>query len=84
MSRCTAIGSSTGLSQAGPAKVKAGKSYQFTEGSLKLEITFTLVEGEKMICDVILPRNEVKGEITKYCIYQTLSIFAIQDARPLC
>ena len=37
LSRCfTAKGSSTGLSLVGPTKVKACKSFLFTEGSLKL------------------------------------------------
>ena len=38
LSRCsTARGSSTGLSFVGPTKVKAHKSFLFTEGSLKVE-----------------------------------------------
>ena len=38
LSRCsTARGSSSGLSLGGPTKVKASKSFLFTEGSLKVE-----------------------------------------------
>ena len=36
--------------------------------------TFTLMEGEKIKCEVILPRNEMRDEITEYCVYQILSI----------
>ena len=39
--------------------------------------TLTLAKGEKMKCEVILPRNEMKGEIIEYCFYQTLPIYAI-------
>ena len=28
-------------------------------------------------CEVILLRNEMRGEITKYCLYQTLSMYLI-------
>ena len=33
--------------------------------------TITLKKGEKMICEVILLRNEMRGEIAEYYFYQT-------------
>ena len=36
--------------------------------------TFTLIEGEKMSCEVILQGNEMRGEIAEYDFYQTLSM----------
>ena len=33
---------------------------------------FTHVEGEKMKCEVILPRNKLRGRTTEYCFYQAL------------
>ena len=36
--------------------------------------TFASIEGEKMKSEVILPSNEMRGKITEYCFYQTLSI----------
>ena len=35
-------------------------------------LTFTLIEGETMKCEVIFPRNEMRGEIVQYCSDQTL------------
>ena len=32
-----------------------------------------------MKCFVIIPRNEMRGEITEYCSYQTLSIYLGRD-----
>ena len=32
-----------------------------------------------MKCFVILPRNEMRGEITEYCFYQTLSLYLGRD-----
>ena len=37
--------------------------------------TFTFMEGEKMKCKIILPWNEIRGEITEYYFYQTLSMY---------
>ena len=41
---------------------------------------FTLMEGEKMKREVILPRSEMRAEITKYCFYQTLSMHVLSQA----
>ena len=38
-------------------------------------ITFAFMKGEKMKCEVILLQNEIRGEITKYYFYQTLSLY---------
>ena len=47
LSRCsTARGSDSGLCLGGPTRVKAGKSFLFTEGSLKVE--------KKNFCDFFL------------------------------
>ena len=35
--------------------------------------------GEEMICDVILPRNKVKGEVTERSFYQTLSMYVFLE-----
>ena len=51
LSRCsTARGSSTGLSQVGPTKVKACKSFLFTESSLKVENKEDLVDFVITLC----------------------------------
>ena len=39
--------------------------YSCTFLALHMETTFALVEGEKMKCKVILPSNEMRGEITE-------------------
>ena len=36
---------------------------------------FTLIECEKMKCEVILLRNVMRGEIIQKCFYQTLSMY---------
>ena len=43
--------------------------------ALHMETTFALAEGEKMKCKVILPCNEMRGEITENDFYQTLSMY---------
>ena len=37
--------------------------------------TFALMEGEEIKCEVILPWHEMRGEITEYYFYKTLSIY---------
>ena len=50
LSRCsTARGSSSGLSLGGPTKVKASKSFLFTEGSLKVEDKESLRMGRSLV-----------------------------------
>ena len=36
--------------------------------------TFELVEGEKMKCEVILPQNEIRGEINEHFLPQTIYV----------
>ena len=43
-------------------------------GFVELE-TLTLVEGEKMRCEVILRRNKIRGEITEHYFYHNLSLY---------
>ena len=37
------------------------------------------MRGEKMKCEVILPRNQIRGEITKNYFYQTLSTYFMME-----
>ena len=56
LSRCnTARGSSLVLTLSGPAKVKARKSFLFTEGSLKLKIKKTFL--------ILLSQSGRAGEV---------------------
>ena len=47
----------------------------YTFMSLFIKRTFTLMEGKNMKCEVILQRDEMRGENTEYCFNQTLSIY---------